>query len=93
MKVYCLFRALGDGDSYTRFELLDVYGCLRDAKNTAKILFEAARLLPDNIAFVHSSMTIENFGTYIGSRNDCELDCCCGYYEFGGYVIEERNII
>lgn len=91
MRVYCLFCTVGDGDSYSRFELLDVFSCLEVAKNAARNLFENQIFqFPENqISFVHNSMNFENFGTYIGSRDDCDEMCT----DFGGYVIEERNLI
>lgn len=80
--VYCVFKAFGDGDGYTCYDLIGVYTnfdkCIDD------IMFLS---LPANIDPVNMTMSVENNYTVITERSKCVGNCKYGH--FGGYVVEK----
>ncbi len=74
---------------YPVFELLGVCQSLESARAFAqKQVGEDSKILED---LVHTSMTKENHYTFVGKRDDCRATCTYG--DFGGFVIEEMQIL
>lgn len=92
MKVSCLFRVFGDGDSETTFGLEGVFSSAEKAINEVKIpefYLELGRNGKPKIDFSHESMSMEK-PYYIGKRADCKEETSYGH--FGGFVIEENEV-
>lgn len=92
MKVFCLFKLYGSGDSETESELQDVFSTAKKAVENLKIpesFLKIGRNGKPNIDFAHESISMEK-PYYIGSRKDCKEDV--RYAHFGGFVIEETEV-
>jgi hypothetical protein len=86
MKVLLVFAASGEGDGWTIFDLAVVATSVEVAKG-----WVAAQAQSTKHDLVHPSMTVENNWAFVGKRDDCKSDCTYG--RWGGYVIEEAEVI
>lgn len=83
--IYCVFKAFGDGDGYTCYDLIGVYN------NFDKCIDDVMMLsVPNNIYPVHYDMKAENNYTVMTNRSNCVSDCRYGH--FGGYIVEKVPI-
>ena len=92
MKVSCLFRLFGGGDSETKSNFEGVFSSAEKAINEVKIpefYLELGRNGKPKIDFSHESMSMEK-PYYIGKRADCKEETSYGH--FGGFVIEENEV-
>lgn len=83
--VYCVFKAFGDGDGFTSYDLIGVYNDYDKCINEVTILD-----IPMNIDIVNNSMNYQNNYTIVTERSKCSGNCRYGH--FGGYVIEKVEI-
>ena len=83
MKVYCLYKLFGDGDSYTRFGLLSIHKTIDGARKVVPVI-------EGRMDLAHEDMNADNNYTVVAKRDDCcEM---INYNQCGGYVIEETEI-
>lgn len=92
MIVYAIFSVYGEGDSYSAFDLKNIASSIDDAKSYISDLIQDWEWQRDNKRkdLVHDSMTEDNNYTFFGSREECGD---CDYCSFGGFVVEQFNVI
>ena len=103
MKVYCVFSSYGEGDGYTVFK----FECVASSVDKAISIIEMINIIPSLlekekkgkefreqhlIKLFHKDMSIET-PYFIGNRKNEEIDNTIGYRKFGGYLIEETELV
>ncbi len=85
--VYVVLRAFGEGDGHTCFDLLATCFSVDRALDYIVTIHEDHRQCEP----IHRSMSKNNNWTYVGDRCDCDTEC--DYNTFGGYVVEEMDVL
>lgn len=102
--MFCLFRAYGEGDGETVFNLLKICDSIQKAKELITKKYIIKEIEDENIVmedkymrdfhedycFVHKTMTPSNHFTFIGKRVECKG--ACNYQRFGGFIIENMLV-
>ena len=90
-QVYCVFRATGEGDGCSIFDLMSICQTIEKCNEIIANDNKDYYLSNQKIDLVYYSMDKSNNYTYIGKREDCKTDC--RYFHLGGYVIEKMEIL
>lgn len=80
--IFAVFVRFGDGDTWTRFQLVCLHSDLDSAYGCAKANFESN---PKYKKFT----TVEENWIYVGKRTDCDETTL----NFGGFVVEQVNVV
>jgi len=92
MKVFAVHGVYGSGDYVTEFFLLALCKTLERAKKEAFNLFEQ-NYSKEKLDPINKKMTKENGYIFVGKTEEADETTGCNYDHFGGFVIEETEIL
>lgn len=90
-KVYGVFAAFGEGDSYTTFDLMDLASTPEKGIELAMEDYTDWRAPKQERDLCHPDMTDET-PYVVCKRDDSVISGTTGYNCFGGYIIEEMEV-